>query len=248
MSERIRRLEEITLNSSGAQQQCFYDGWVLRFSPGSEVKRANSVTALYPSLLELPAKIDYCERAYAQAGLQTQFRLNATSLPAQLDQVLGERGYHKIQPTTLMHLPLDRHASRPVAPGFTPRSIDDWITVSTALRGKARETLEARKQRLGSAAVIWLPATLEIDGRTVSSGIGAREREYFGLFDLFTPEAWRNRGYSTALLSGLLEAARASGARYAYLQVDEANTPARRIYELLGFAPIYSYWYRVKPD
>jgi hypothetical protein len=35
MTEQIRRLEEITLNSSSAQQQCFYDGWVLRFSPGS---------------------------------------------------------------------------------------------------------------------------------------------------------------------------------------------------------------------
>jgi GNAT superfamily N-acetyltransferase len=247
MTAQIRRLEEITLNSSSAQQQCFYDGWVLRFSPGSEVKRANSVTALYPSTLELAAKIDYCEQAYAQAGLPTQFRVNAASVPAQLDQVLGERGYRKIEPTAVMHLALDRHAPRPVAPGFTPRLINDWITVSSALRGKPRETLEARKQRLGNAAVTWLPSTLEIDGQTVSSGIGAREGEYFGLFDLFTPEALRRRGYSTALLYGLLEAARSSGARYAYLQVDEANIPARRIYELLGFAPIYSYWYRVGP-
>jgi GNAT superfamily N-acetyltransferase len=247
MNEQIRRLEEITLNSSSALQQRFYDGWVLRFSPGSEVKRANSVSALYPSILEPTVKIDYCERTYAQAGLPIRFRLNAASIPQELDLLLERRGYRKIEPTLVMRLVLDEHPPRSVAAGFTPRRIDDWISISSALRGTPRETLQARAQRLASAAVNWEPVTLDIDQQTVSSGIGAGEDEYFGLFDLFTPEASRNRGYSTALVYGLLESARRNGARYAYLQVDEANAPARRIYERVGFQPIYSYWYRVAP-
>jgi ribosomal protein S18 acetylase RimI-like enzyme len=42
----------------------------------------------------------------------------------------------------------------------------------------------------------------------------------------------------------LLDRARRSGARIAYLQVDAANAPARRIYDRLGFRDAYSYHYR----
>ena len=246
MTEHVRRLEEITLNSSSALRQQFYDGWILRFSPGSEVKRSNSVTALYPSTLAVAAKIAYCEQAYAGAGLPTRFRLNASSLPAQLDRLLAERGYRKIEPTLVMLLPLRQCAAQPVAPGFAVKDLDEWITLSSALRGKPRETLEARRQRLASAPVSWFPVTLTVAAQTVCSGIGGRDGEYFGLFDLFTPEALRRRGYSTALAISLIETARASGASYAYLQVDEANGPARRIYERLGFCPVYTYWYRTQ--
>ena len=38
-----------------------------------------------------------------------------------------------------------------------------------------------------------------------------------------------------------------NGARHAYLQVVEANQPARTLYHALGFCDLYRYWYRVAP-
>jgi predicted GNAT family acetyltransferase len=57
----------------------------------------------------------------------------------------------------------------------------------------------------------------------------------------------RGRGYATAIVQALLSQAVAAGARYAYLQVDAANAPARHIYERFGFRDRYAYWYRAAP-
>src|SRR5436190_1229835 len=106
-ADEIHHFEEITLNSSSALKQMVYDGWVLRFSPGSNVKRANSVTALYPSTQPIDQKLTFCETAYAREGLHPLFRVNEFSNPYDLDRRLASRGYEKIDPTVLMTLSLD---------------------------------------------------------------------------------------------------------------------------------------------
>jgi len=61
----LRRVEEVGLNALQTQRQLFYDGWLLRVSPG-KARRARSVNAYFGSSLPLGQKIDYCERLYAQ--------------------------------------------------------------------------------------------------------------------------------------------------------------------------------------
>jgi len=55
----------------------------------------------------------------------------------------------------------------------------------------------------------------------------------------------RKKGYGTHLISSMLGWARESGARHAYIQVVERNSPARRLYGKLGFQEMYRYWYRI---
>jgi ribosomal protein S18 acetylase RimI-like enzyme len=87
---------------------------------------------------------------------------------------------------------------------------------------------------------------LSDNGEAVVCGLGVLEREYIGLFDLVTDPQRRNQGYGAQLVSGLLHWAKANGARYAYLQVEERNTPARHLYgDKLGYQVLYGYWYRV---
>ena len=50
------------------------------------------------------------------------------------------------------------------------------------------------------------------------------------------------------LMVALLIQGQKQGARKAYLQVVEGNTPARTMYEQLGFKKLYTYWFRVSPD
>jgi GNAT superfamily N-acetyltransferase len=72
----------------------------------------------------------------------------------------------------------------------------------------------------------------------------ARDADLVGLYDIFTAPAARGRGVARALCARLLQLALDEGARTAYLQVDAANAPARKVYTRLGFQDAYSYRYR----
>ena len=60
------------------------------------------------------------------------------------------------------------------------------------------------------------------------------------------PEA-RRRGCARAILGALSAWARERGAALC-LAVEATNEPARALYESVGFAPVYSYWYRTAPE
>ena len=242
----VRRFEEITLNTSSALKQAMHDGWVLRFSPGSNVKRANSVTALYPSSLPIEEKIDYCEAAYAREGLPARFRVNEFCDPPDLDARLAARGYAKIEPTLVMSLALAPAPAAPLPADCEELSLDVWLTVAHQLRGDEKETVAAHRARLESLIVRRFHVVLRIDSAPVCVGLGTLQDGCFGLFDIFTPAPLRNHGYSRRLTGALLAIARREQATLAFLQVDESNLPARHIYEGFRFRLVYGYWYRVK--
>ena len=79
----------------------------------------------------------------------------------------------------------------------------------------------------------------------VACALGVLEAGFFGLFDVVTTLAHRNKGYATMMLSSMLGWACANGAVHAYLAVVEANAAARTLYGKLGYQEAYTYWYRV---
>ena len=68
-----------------------------------------------------------------------------------------------------------------------------------------------------------------------------------GLFDIITHASAQRRGHARTVVATLLRNAWELGARYAYLQVQEDNAAARRLYSQFGFAQQYLYWYRGRP-
>jgi len=64
----LARVEEAALNALQTRRQLFYDGWLLRLSPGA-AKRARSVNAHFGSTRPVGQKIAYCERLYAARDL-----------------------------------------------------------------------------------------------------------------------------------------------------------------------------------
>jgi GNAT superfamily N-acetyltransferase len=106
--------------------------------------------------------------------------------------------------------------------------VDDFRTIAGSAWGKRR----------------FRTVGLRVEGRLVASckryervlRCGARTFRAIGIGAVFTPEAWRGRGYATALLGALLDAERAAGADLAYLFSD--IHPA--FYERLGFVALPS--------
>jgi N-acetylglutamate synthase len=80
-------IEEISMNAWSPLQTKLYNGWVLRFADGY-TKRANSVSPLYESKINLDEQIDYCERQYGFCNLPTIFKLAKESIPEGIDKRL----------------------------------------------------------------------------------------------------------------------------------------------------------------
>ena len=88
----LARVEEAGLNALQTQRQLFYDGWLLRLSPG-KARRARSVNAHFGSSLPLDRKIRHCEAVYETRGLPVLFRMTPFQQPRDLENALCAHGY-----------------------------------------------------------------------------------------------------------------------------------------------------------
>ena len=240
MSPGLRRIEELTLNSSAPPQQLLYDGWLLRFGAG-KAKRARSVNAVYPSTIALEQKIEHCEQAYGAARLPALFRITPFSEPNELDATLGARGYERFEETAV--------ETATLAPATKPRAVidlplDEWVQAIGELRGSTHTQRAGHLTRLRLLPLPARPVALLRDEAIVATGLVVVEGGCAGLFDILTAESARRQGHARSIVTGLLAIAWELGARNAYLQVKADNEVARRLYRQFGFEERYLYWYR----
>ena len=88
---------------------------------------------------------------------------------------------------------------------------------------------------------------IKSEGRVLATGLAIVEDDCAGLFDIVTHEESRRQGHARTVVSSLLRRAWELGARHSYLQVQQDNDPARRLYAQFGFEEKYLYWYRGRP-
>ena len=239
-----RRLEELSLNSSAPPGQMLYDGWILRMLRG-KAKRARSVNAVYASTLPLEQKIAYCERIYGQAGVPALFRITPFCMPADLDARLAERGYERFDSTAVESATID--ADR-LGPGIgESMDLRPWIDAVGNLRGSPDAHRAAHFARIDGMPLAKCPIVVRENGEIVATGLAIVEDDCVGLFDIITRANAHRRGHAKTVVASLLRRAWELGARHAYLQVQEENTAARRLYAQFGFAQQYLYWYRGRP-
>jgi ribosomal protein S18 acetylase RimI-like enzyme len=78
----------------------------------------------------------------------------------------------------------------------------------------------------------------EVDGDAVGFLIASRSRPDIGhVNDLYVRASRRGRGVARALLRHVAAAFRDRGVEYVTLDVDRRNSPARTLYDELGFVP-----------
>jgi GNAT superfamily N-acetyltransferase len=242
----LRRIEEAGLNAMQTQRQLFYDGWLLRISPGM-AKRARSVNAHFGSSLPLGQKIAYCENVYAQHGLPTLFRMTPFSQPDDLEHALAARGYEAFGETFVQTLPLDRPPELPEQHDEVALEAPDtpaFVDAVGELRNSTTLEREAHHERLQNSPLGKRYAVVRAAGRVVCTAQVAVEGGLVGVFDVVTAPDERGKGYATLACASLLSWGWQHGAHAAYLQVSADNAPAISAYRKFGFTTLYTYHYR----
>ena len=142
---------------------------------------------------------------------------------------------------------LDLPHSAPSPHALREIPIDEWLVLYERLNERGPEGRDLHRRLLESVRGERLLAALDDRVEIVGCGLGVREGEFAGLFDLAVAPAQRGRGHGRQLVEELLRWAASGDARTAYLQVLVQNEVAIRLYERLGFRVAYRYWYRALP-
>jgi GNAT superfamily N-acetyltransferase len=244
-----RRIEEAGLNALQTQRQLFYDGWLLRVSPG-KAKRARSVNAHFGSTLPLDRKIAHCESVFSQHGLPILFRMTPFDRPAGLEDALAARGYVAFEETLVQARALEAAPEVPDCdPGVALSAPDAqaFVDAVTDLRHSTPQQRDAHFERIAHSPLGKRFVVVRDGERVVCTAQVAVEGELAGIYDVVTAEDARGRGHATLACAWLMSWAWQHGAHAAYLQVSADNAPALAIYRKLGFATLYTYHYRGMP-
>ncbi len=77
------------------------------------------------------------------------------------------------------------------------------------------------------------------DGERVSlTGIGGPTPHGIRVGPVYTPPAWRRRGYASACVAAASQAALDDGRTFLFLFTDRANPTANHIYQAIGYEPV----------
>jgi len=240
----VEDVERASLRAWPAPHEQRIGGWLLRMA-GGYTKRANSATLLDGGAPDLDQDIARCEAYYRAAGLPPIFRLPSYTVGA-ADDLLVARGYRLVEPVLVLGLALAAAPTDGIAPADS-LELDEWLDIYSRLQGSTADGRTAHRRILETISLPALYAVTTERDAPVACALGVLDGSHFGLFDVVTDPARRNRGFGRRLIAGMLGWARTRGATLAYLQVSEHNAPALRLYDKLGFTQLYRYWYRVAP-
>ena len=245
----IRLLEECSLNAMPTLQSLHYDGWELRFANGYP-RRAHSIQLLYPSLLPLDEKIEYCQARYAARGFKTVYKMTLAA-PDGLEAALKARGYVEDAETSVRTLDLAGYEFPSSAPAaevvIELRLSDGWAEDFARLNEESPVRANTTRLLLERVTIESAFVRLRVGGETVALGRGALDNGWLGFYEIVTAPNFRQQGWGTQLMHSIIRWGIENGARHAYLQVMTSNPPALRLYSRLGFHEQYRYWYLQTP-
>lgn len=247
----LSRIEDASLNASAPMQQRWLDGWILRYCPG-KARRSRSVNAVARGRLPLEFKLKLAADLYRQADLPLVARITAFTEPPELDAQLQERSWLREGDTHVLLRELtDLLPSRPIPAGCSWQRLNAaaYAEAVGLMRGSPADHRASHAQRLQTSPVPYEGYAIvrDVDGAVLACGQTAQEADLVGLYDVHTADAARGQGLASMLCERMLSQSAASGATFAYLQVDVDNAPALKVYRRLGFRDGYRYHYRLAP-
>jgi GNAT superfamily N-acetyltransferase len=256
--QRVLHIETLAANAWPANEVIQLDGWRLRATFGV-TGRANSVWPnLSENLLTLEEKVQTVEAFYAYHGLPARYQVSPACQPPHLDQALAERDYTLFSPTCVqtvrLHTLLANTNDLTTAPQTSaPFEIEirelfngTWFEAYCLAEAVEPSAAQIRRGILERIYAHTGYATLRIGGVPAAIALGVVEDGWLGLFNIETRAEFRRLRAATALINALAAWSVRYGAQESYLQVVEANSAARALYQKLGFDTLYRYHYRIK--
>ena len=241
--EQIRFLEKIAADGYVGLEELEYDGWELRFTEGY-TGRANSVQIWGESTIDLKEKVEFCEKAYAEHGLPTMFKL--TDADQELMALLENRGYESIKPTDVMTLPLGDVGAEPGDVIFST-SPEAWFDSYFAFENMQSEKSRDLTRKIhAKVAIEQVYIRLLHEGKVAAVASLAIESGYSLLHNVVVDPQLRGKGLGKKLCQAAIMKSKECGASHIFLQVMQNNPIAMNLYKKLGFEKQYTYYYVIR--
>jgi ribosomal protein S18 acetylase RimI-like enzyme len=246
-------LERIMVDGWPPVERAALGGWLLRASAGF-TGRANSVLPLGNPDAPLSEAVDRCQRWYDDRGLPRLFVLYGPVGFAIEHDPLGRellgRGYEPSRSTAVLttatrtlspEVPHVSGARVLLEPAPSPQWWDAWAALDGRIGSADTARAAARAVLTGSPDQVF--ASLVVDGAVAGVARAAFAHVWAGVSALHVAPEHRRTGVAVQLMGALADASRARGIRSVYLQVLQANPPARSLFDRLGFSSHHEYCY-----
>lgn len=239
----IEAIERATLDAVPPERLERWDDWLLALDRGT-VGRAHSAAPLVHTAPRGDVLRELARR-YRAEGLQTVLRLPQVPAFDGLRAELLANGYTPSKPTFVQVATIAAVAARirgreEVTIAATPGP--DWEQV---FLGEGFDAADGASRlailRRGTHSLF---ASVQREGRTVAVGAACLSNGWCGIHAMRTLPAWRGRGLASVIVGALLAQAHERGLAQTFLQVEQANAPARSLYAGLGYATAWgcAYW------
>jgi N-acetylglutamate synthase len=245
MDTDIESLERATLDAVAPAEVDTLPGWLLPLDQ-STVGRAISAVPLQHAKLD-PKCLGEIELRYAQRGLKTQFRLAAVPGLSSLQRSLLERGYAPHQPTLTLVGTVDSWPAVPAEQAVQLSAQPTAAWTSVYLSEDFDPVDGANRVRALSRSHSLVYASISDASGPIAAGTASFSQGWASLHGLRTVARERSKGRARALIAALRQEAESRNLERCFLQVEEENKPAIRLYRSLGFRTAWLYHYWRKP-
>jgi ribosomal protein S18 acetylase RimI-like enzyme len=244
MDEDVESLERATLAAVPPQRMLEIAGWLVAIDDGT-VGRAHSAVPLRHEGIT-GESIASIEDAFAAAGRAPVYRIPQLSAFDRVREALARTGASPAKPTLTMTGPLQGLAAMRATAEVRLLEEPDaaW---SQVFLGEGFDPVDAASRiailKRGTHSIY---AAALVDGQVAAVGSASSAHGWCGIHGMRTAPAFRSRGLASAILGALARDARAKGITRAFLQVEQGNAAAQRLYRRGGLetAWCYEYWAR----
>ena len=256
LAQNVESIERATVAAVAPDAVTEIPGWLLPFDGGT-VGRAHSAVPLRHDASILAADVAAIVARYRERGLAPSVRVADVPALAHLAPALAAARLVRTQPTLTCVARVADILSRSgphdgdVGGGGGAASVAVLPAPDAARSqvylGEGFDPVDGahRVRALSRAAGSLYARSVAHDGgaEVVAAGVGSLGHGWLGVHGMRTLPGHRGQGHASRILRALAQRAQARGVARAYLQVEEGNAPALRLYASLGFSVAWRYIY-----
>jgi N-acetylglutamate synthase len=242
----VQACEERLVNVWPAVSTMLMEGWVVRFANGYS-GRANSASAVVAGARMPGDLLDTIEGLYRKAGLNPSVRVTPLA-DSSAEPLLVNRGYRIKDESRMMILSLDRYREVWADPRVRLERgpTRAWLDGVCSHQEPSKRSPDHLFAIVGQLRVPAAFATLDVDGKAIGFAMCAIDRGWAEIGSVMLDPTYRGQGLGRIPVDALLAWAAREGAAHAFLQVDQTNRVAVRLYSRQGFTDLCGYKTMVK--